>query len=77
MVIQQGPTTLPMISIDQLLDGLLKSRINESMTNLHEYNCSNSINSKHVVLYLFFMRKKYQLSSSDVTQVDVWCTLNW
>jgi hypothetical protein len=66
--------TLPffIISIDQLLDGLFEIKnkwINQK--HLHEYNCSYSINSKHVVLYLCFMRKKYQLSSRDVTQVDV------
>jgi hypothetical protein len=60
------------ISIDQLLDGLFEIKnkwINQK--HLHEYNCSDNINSKHVVLYLCFMRKKYQLSSRDVTQVDV------
>jgi hypothetical protein len=66
--------TLPffIISIDQLLDRLFE--INNKSINqkhLHEYNCSDSINSKHVVLYLCFMRKKYQLSARDVTQVDV------
>jgi len=66
--------TLPLfiISIDQLLDRLFA--INNKSTNqnhLHEYNCSDNINSKHVVLYLCFMRKKYQLSSRDVTRVDV------
>jgi hypothetical protein len=66
--------TLPLfiISIDQLLDGILE--INNKSINqkhLHEYNCSDNINSKHVVLYLCFMRKKHQLSSRDVTQVDV------
>jgi hypothetical protein len=60
------------ISIDQLLDGLFE--INNKSINqkhLHEYNYSDNIISKHVVLYLCFMRKKYQLSSRDVTQVDV------
>jgi hypothetical protein len=48
------------ISIDQLLDGLFEIK-NKSINqkHLHEYNCSDSINSKHVVLYLCFMRKKY------------------